>query len=254
MPAADVDQPSTELPNGSAVDEISDQAGPTVQPPAAAPGDDGFPPGNEVDDDEPDRFGGGWGAGKVAVFGVVVALVGMLAGYVVSRPDAPGATSVDVGFVQDMIDHHDQAVLMGEAMAIKPDIDPQVRGYAQEVVRDQRWEVGVMDAWLQEWGRQRGAPDRDVMGWMDMPVPLAQMPGLQSEAAMDQLRDASGLEADRLFLEMMTDHHQGGIHRAAYAATHASQKKVRELAQVMVTAQTSEVRAYQAAMARLGLS
>jgi uncharacterized protein (DUF305 family) len=171
-----------------------------------------------------------------------------------SRPRPPGATSDDVGFVQDMIDHHDQAVLMGEAVVSKPNVDPLVRSFAQEVVRDQRWEVGVMDAWLQDWGQARGEPDRTVMGWMGMPVPLVQMPGLQSEAAMEQLRAADGREADRLFLTMMTDHHQGGIHMASYAATHASQAKVRELAQIMVTNQTSEVRSYQLAMAQLGLS
>jgi uncharacterized protein (DUF305 family) len=260
MPVADVDQPSVELPSGEprtgdAVDRARDGEDERAEdPPALSRGGDGPPPGDEVAGEEPGRSGGGWGPGRIVVFGLVVALVGMALGYVVSRPRPPGATSVDVGFVQDMIDHHDQAVLMGEAVVSKPNVDPLVRSFAQEVVRDQRWEVGVMDAWLQDWGQARGEPDRTVMGWMGMPVPLVQMPGLQSEAAMEQLRAADGREADRLFLTMMTDHHQGGIHMASYAATHASQAKVRELAQIMVTNQTSEVRSYQLAMAQLGLS
>jgi len=82
----------------------------------------------------------------------------------------------------------------------------------------------------------------------------AQMPGLQSEAQIEALRAATGREADRLFLTMMADHHRGGIHMAEYAADHASQHKVRDLAQLMVTNQSSEVREYQLTAQRLGLA
>src|SRR5690606_39992691 len=38
------------------------------------------------------------------------------------------------------------------------------------------------------------------------------MPGMASSEQMEELRNADGLEADRLFLELMITHHSGGIH------------------------------------------
>ena len=180
----------------------------------------------------------------------------LVVGVNIGRPDVPGDDSVDVGFLQDMIDHHDQGVAMAQLM-LDSDAAPVVKGFAKEVVLLQRWDLGKMDAWLADWGKLRGDLDRtDVMGWMPgMPrsLTVAAMPGMASEEQLDQLEAATGPEKSRLFLTMMRDHHRGGLHMADYAATHAKTEKVHDLAELIAANQRKEVREYDLTRQQLGL-
>lgn len=164
-----------------------------------------------------------------------------------ARPSA-----VDVGFTQDMIDHHDQAVAMSLVALAKPDLDDTVRDFATEVILFQRWELGILDSHLADWGRERGDLDREAMVWMGMSSTVEAMPGMQPEASMDALRQATGRDADRLFLTMMREHHLGGVHMADYAVTHGSDADLRELAERMSRYQQVEANEYAALLARLG--
>ncbi len=76
---------------------------------------------------------------------------------------------------------------------------------------------------------------------MNEPTPVDRMPGLASDADIDKLLASSGKEADQLFVDLMTAHHQGGIHMAQYAAAHANESEVRRFASGMVTGQTGEI-------------
>jgi len=165
--------------------------------------------------------------------------------------DRPNA--VDVGFAQDMIDHHDQAVSMAIALLGKADIDVSVRMAATEVLIFQRWEIGIMDTYLAGWNEPRGDLDRSAMNWMEMTSPVGSMPGMQTEASMEALRAAEGRNAELLFLSMMREHHRGGVHMGEYAAKHASDRGVRELAGRMARYQQVEANEYTALLQRLGL-
>src|SRR5262249_14346546 len=148
--------------------------------------------------------------------------------YLVSdRGDQPNA--VDVGFLQDMIDHHDQAVTMSMAVIGRPS-DPTTQSFAREVVIYQRREIGVMDTLLPDWGDGRGNVGRTAMSWMGMPSPVGAMRGMQSADGIAQLGTLTAKDLDKAWFTMMRDHHLGGVHMATYAAQHAHTKKVRELA------------------------
>jgi uncharacterized protein (DUF305 family) len=191
----------------------------------------------------------GWLKGlALASLAVVCLVIGLNLG----RPDVPGETSVDVGFLRDMIDHHDQGVAIGQLVA-GADIDPVVAGFGQEVVILQRWELGKMDAWLADWGYGRGDLERrDIMGWMGSPpLGVADMPGMQTGERLDALEAATGVDKARLFLTMMRAHHEGGIHMAEYAAEHASTAKVRDFARFVATNQRKEVNEYDLELAKL---
>lgn len=192
-----------------------------------------------------------WTARKVAVIGLACALVGGILGFRIGEPDRPGAASVDVGFLQDMIDHHDQAVYMGKlAMG---DVPAPVDTFAREVVQTQQWETGRMDAWLQDWGYARGDPERsNAMAWMGHATPAPSMPGMASDVDLERLEAADGTEAGVLFLQLMREHHLGGAEMAEYAAEHASRAKVRELADLMARNQRSEVREYDLVLRSMG--
>jgi uncharacterized protein (DUF305 family) len=79
------------------------------------------------------------------------------------------------------------------------------------------------------------------MAWMDQPVPLERMPGMATEAQLDELHAATGPAADALFVQLMTAHHEGGIHMADEAAENARRTDVRSLAERMAANQRGEI-------------
>jgi uncharacterized protein (DUF305 family) len=224
-----------------------------VAPPEAVPFDDGSAP--PIEPPDPDGGAGRRGPSWTQVIALVLAVgfLGGAIGYVVAKGRPPADDSVDVGFLQDMIDHHEQGIEMGRMMLQKDDIDPVVRTLAEEVILIQQREVGLMDAQLSFWGKVRGELDRRTMGWMGMDTSVETMPGMQSQAAIDELDAATGAEADRLFLTMMRDHHQGGVHMAQDAARHADSSRVRDLAGRIAKSQSSEIEEYTGIMKQLGL-
>ncbi|HEX6421566.1 MAG TPA: DUF305 domain-containing protein, partial [Acidimicrobiales bacterium] len=201
---------------------------------------------------DPGRAGGGPTWAHVAVAAAAVAFTAFAAGLFVARDRPPGATSVEVGFLQDMITHHDQALRVA-ALTIAYGDDPTVRSYANEVVAFQSYEIGLMTEKLRAWGHRRGERSGEAMAWMGMPVPVEQMPGLLSDEQMDDIRAARGGASDRLFLELMAEHHRGGLHMAEAAASLAGDDEVAALAARMARNQAGEINEYRMAAEALGL-
>lgn len=195
-----------------------------------------------------------WTAWRVVAVVVAVTLLGIGVGaFAAQRVGTPGPGSVDVGFLEDMRSHHSQAVEMANLVDATAS-DQTVRDFAREVLIFQQYEVGYMEALLEEWGHFPPDPGRTAMTWMGMSTPVDQMPGMQPEARMRRLQDARGAEADALFLQMMTEHHRGGIHMAEYAVEHAQDQRVRDLARRMASTQRAEIAEYQRLAQRLGVS
>jgi uncharacterized protein (DUF305 family) len=172
---------------------------------------------------------------------------------VLSACSSGGASATDVGFLQDMADHHEQAVRMALLITGKDDVSPITHSFAVDVIASQRYELGVMDAQLRDADEERGAPGREVMAWMDMGVPFDEMPGMATQASLNELASATGADADALFFRLMIEHHRGGIHMAEYAEEHGGDD-VRDLAERIVFAQEKEIREMERAQAQLGLS
>ena len=111
--------------------------------------------------------------------------IGFAVGEYLRRP--PGADSVDVGFLRDMISHHEQAQTMARLDdAYGAEIDVQV--FAREILLFQSYEVGLMERQLAHWGYDRADRPETAMRWMGTPVPVAEMPGLASNAEMERLQ------------------------------------------------------------------
>jgi uncharacterized protein (DUF305 family) len=207
--------------------------------------------GGVFDEEVEDRPRFEWTWPKVLLLVAAVAFLAAAATYFVTNRAEESAGPVDVGFLQDMIDHHDQAVELA-LLELANGTDPTARHFAQETIIFQRREIGIMETLLAQGGHPRGEVPRDVMAWMNMTTPLADMPGMASEQAMDALANASGADADRQFLELMRAHHQGGIHMADWAAEYGSNERVRALAAQIAEYQRIEVNEYTQLMQRLG--
>ena len=230
------------------------EQGRTETEPAATAADQSDAPegtGPEGSGTDAAEGGGGWGVGKVVVLVLAVAFLAGAVGYLLGDKTAgPPDSAVDTGFLQDMITHHDQAVSMASVTTASAS-DPVVRDMAREVLIEQRYEVGLMDAYLQARDEERGADEREAMGWMGQAVPVADMPGYATPEQLAELRNATPDEQNELFLELMIAHHQGGVDMAEYAARHAEDPRVRHLAEVMANVQTQEIREYQLKLADL---
>ena len=86
----------------------------------------------------------------------------------------------------------------------------------------------------------RGTPVA-VVTWMGMAASSTSMPGMASEAELEALIASSGEAADELFVELMIEHHQGGIEMAEFAAERAANEEVRLMAASMASAQRGEI-------------
>ena len=202
----------------------------------------------DLDDGPPDRsplrFAGCLGVGTGVALVVVLAalLAGVLIGRTFDRSSAPGEDSVDVGFARDMSAHHAQAVEIAELLRDRSD-DEDLRRIAADIALTQQAQIGQMRGWLDIWDRPPTSVE-PPMGWMGHehePGTVVRMPGMASDDEIAALTATRGREAERLFLELMIRHHQGGVEMASYAADHASERIVRTLAGGMVEAQTAEI-------------
>lgn len=164
--------------------------------------------------------------------------------------DTPKPAVADIGFSQDMITHHHQAVLM--AMMAMTRATPAVRPIAQSILRSQSKQIGVMRGWLQAWGAPLANPH--PMAWMQdsmsgmgqqeqserLPSSMP-MPGMASSKQLAKLWQARGKAFDILFMQLMTRHHEGGVLMARDAEQLANLDYVREAARGIVYEQYLEI-------------
>jgi uncharacterized protein (DUF305 family) len=126
-------------------------------------------------------------------------------------------TDADVKFMQGMIHHHNQALLMAAMISSHTDT-AQLGMLGQKIQISQTGEIQAMKEWLT--GRHQDVPmimpDGAAMlmgqtGTMDM----AAMPGMLTPDEMKALDAARGAKFDELFLTGMIQHHKGALSMVA---------------------------------------
>ncbi len=116
-----------------------------------------------------------------------------------------GYSPDDVRFMQDMIPHHHQAVVMAELVDTRTN-QPELSDAAGRIKLSQQDEIDFMQRWLTE--RGESAPDPTDQASMHMDHRMA---GMASKAQMEDLAASEGIEFDRLFLQLMITHHEGAV-------------------------------------------
>jgi uncharacterized protein (DUF305 family) len=173
----------------------------------------------------------------------VAVVLGVGAGFFLGGSSADTAhNGVDVGFLQDMRIHHEQAVVMSTLyLGAAPDGNPTLRMIAREIMLEQQMETGRMVQLLRVFKQAETNESDQVMGWMGTPVPLSRMPGYATDAELERLHRSRGPDADELFITLMVAHHQGGVHMAGHAVEFGANDEVRAFAALIVESQTSEI-------------
>jgi uncharacterized protein (DUF305 family) len=195
---------------------------------------------SEADDGPGPGRARGLGPARVAVLVAAVAFLAGAVGWALGGRDTDPLNATDVGFLQDMSLHHEQAIQMSLLLLDKDDVDPELGLYAVEIIMSQRFDQGIFNATLDRFGHP-SAPGDTVMGWMGHGIPADQMPGMASTEQMGQLRDAGGAEAESLWIALMSEHHVGGLHMAEQAAETGQDATVLALARGTMQIQADEV-------------
>ena len=126
-----------------------------------------------------------------------------------TRATLPPHSPADTQFMQDMIMHHAQAVEM-TALIDSHTENKELRSLGARISRSQDDEIKFMKRWLASRGEPTTRPMHHMPG-MDMSSHEMLMPGMLTAKQMDALKNAKGVEFDRLFLEGMIQHHNGAL-------------------------------------------
>lgn len=139
----------------------------------------------------------------------------------------------DVMFAQGMIPHHEQAVDMSDTLLKKSGITADTTALAKQIQAAQQPEITTMESWLKTWGK----PADGGMGGMDH----GGMGGMATDAEMKAFEQAEGSAAEKMYLEMMTKHHQGAIMMAQMEQKSGENPDAIRLAENIATSQKAEL-------------
>ena len=184
--------------------------------------------------------------------------------------DSTDHNAVDVMFATMMIPHHEGAIEMSELALAQASTQP-VKDLATRIKAAQGPEIEQMQGWLVAWNAAMpmtsGTADPDSgMGGHDMgsmggteetaasssadDFGMGQMMQM-SDADMDALRAATGVEFDKLFLQQMIAHHQGAIEMAEVEIARGQNLATLALAESIKSGQTTEIAQMQQMLAAL---
>ncbi|CCK30560.1 secreted protein [Streptomyces davaonensis JCM 4913] len=186
----------------------------------------------------------GWVAGAAAAVLVAAGAITYAVADGEGTAASPTADSADAGFARDMAVHHQQAVEMSYIVRDRTD-DTEVRRLAYDIAQTQANQRGMLLGWLDLWELPKVSSD-PPMTWMDMGSMAsgedgALMPGMATNTEMKKLETLSGKQAEVFYLQLMTDHHKGGIHMAEACVKRCEVKVETRLATTMVNGQESEI-------------
>lgn len=159
----------------------------------------------------------------------------------------------DTTFVQGMIPHHRQAVMMSE-LALDRAESPEVMALAEQINAAQGPEIDTMTGMLEVWGEE--IPEDMPMGETEDMEGMDHggmegMSGMMTPEQMGDLESQQGAAFDRMFLEMMVEHHTGAIEMAQTQQADGENPEAIELAGQIESSQTEEIEEMQEVLAAL---
>jgi uncharacterized protein (DUF305 family) len=164
--------------------------------------------------------------------------------------ETPAHTKADVEFMQGMIHHHAQALLMTSYVPQRSN-RRDVALLAKRMDISQRGEIELMQGWLEE--RHEVAPSAHIPHGHAHGPGGRIMPGMLTVAQLARLRAADGPAFDSLFVRSMIRHHQGALTMVAqlYDANGGMEPAVDAFARHVQADQEIEIGRMRALLAKL---
>lgn len=145
-----------------------------------------------------------------------------------------GATmmgDLDRHFIEQMIPHHEDAVLMAELALTKADHE-ELKALAENIKREQSREIEEMRSWYKAWYG------------IDVPESVVEMGGM-GQGMMGDGTDLESLENaklfDKEFIEQMIPHHQMALMMVSMMLRGTQHEEMKKLAQDIISTQTEEI-------------
>jgi len=160
----------------------------------------------------------------------------------VAIPANADYNATDIGFAQGMIPHHAQAIEMADIALQKSTYEPVLK-LARAIKGAQDPEIQQMSKWLSNRGQKvpdtsmsmdHGDHSMDGMGSM-------MTSGMMTEADMKKLNESTGSAFDRLWLQLMIQHHEGAITMAKEELAKGKNPEMQTLAQAIISGQQKEI-------------
>lgn len=145
----------------------------------------------------------------------------------------------DRRFIDMMVPHHQVAVMMAN-LALERSKRPEIRDFAQAIIRDQSQEIAEMRRDRKAWYRSDRTPDPS-----DMPMIVEGME-MGADMPMDMRGDLEVLrrdprDFDLAFLDAMIPHHGSAVEGSQHAVTQAVHPETVDLADRIIRAQEREI-------------
>ena len=175
---------------------------------------------------------------------------GMSSSTTIAIPADANYDATDVGFAQGMIPHHAQAIEMAD-LALTNTKNPDVLALANTIKAAQSPEIEKLSGWLGNWGQSvpstaSGSMDHDMSGMGGM-----MMDGMMSQADMDRLETSTGTEFDRLWIELMIQHHEGAVKMSKTEVADGKNPDAIALAQAIIASQQAEITTMESLLTKL---
>ncbi len=151
--------------------------------------------------------------------------------------DSPNAA--DHAYVQRMIEHHRQALTMSALAPERAAAEP-VKRLAERITAAQNPEIGAMQKWLDRHPAPAAGSGTAAPGHGHA-HDHGSMPGMATAQQLEELTAARGADFDRLFLKLMTAHHEGALTMAGEALAGGNNVAVEEMANEVVATQSAEI-------------
>jgi len=135
----------------------------------------------------------------------------------------------DAMFLQMMIPHHEQAVVMSD-LALSISKDAEVLKLAKQIKDAQAPEIIKMQGWLSDAGLSKD-PGHSMGNGMG---------GMLSDSDLSALKGSTGKAFDKLFLAGMIAHHEGAIHMVMMIEN-SPNSEIKNLGQAIVKSQSTEI-------------
>ena len=134
----------------------------------------------------------------------------------------------EVMFLKHMIHHHQMAVEMGE-LAGKNTKRAELNKMGEHIISAQKAEIEQMTGWLKSWhGESVGS--------------MSQMPGMEKMMKeMEALKKAKDADFDKMFLDMMSEHHEGAVMMSKLVGNRTDRAELKQLANKIIKDQNKEI-------------
>lgn len=126
-------------------------------------------------------------------------------------------------FIEGMIPHHQEAVDTAKEVIERGGTTLEIKQLVENIVLAQEAEIAEMKQWYEDW---YGEVYKDNGEYAPM---------------MRDLKNLSGVELDRIFLEDMIGHHMGAIMMAQSVQPYIEHAEIAELTEAIVSTQSAEI-------------